>query len=302
MCFDLAGKNIGDNAAVNKSYYSQKGSGIYEDFSTFAQGRVISECNAIEFVRDFSNRSNEITVCEYGVGRGDFAKTFLSEVKRRSPKLYSRTRYHLFDLSGKMLAAAKENLSLHEGRCSFQEFDAAMEIPSFAFDYCRINELLSDLPAEIYARKGNSTSTSNIFVQKFLSRMDDGRKIPFSFAAEKFLLALCTAGKRNFRIDVFDYGFYTADDIFSMPREEWNSLVAREYGGQITVDVNFLQLVSALAAEQYDAKVERQKEYAERVMGAKLEISQTERGLDYKLATEPDIEEDDDFHHLRIGW
>jgi SAM-dependent MidA family methyltransferase len=298
----VAGKNLGDIADANKSYYTQKGGGVYEDFSTFAQGRAIAECNAIEFVRDFSNRSNGITVCEYGVGKGDFAKTFLDEVKRRSPKLYSRTRYHLFDISGKMLAAARENLSSHGDRCSFHEFDAASEAPSLPFDYCRINELLSDLPAEIYARKGNSTSTSNIFVQKFLSRIDDGRKIPFSFAAEKFLLALCGAGLRNFRIDVFDYGFYTADDIFSMPREEWNRLVSREYGGQITVDVNFLQLVSALTAEQYDAKVERQKDYCEAVLGKKLDVSQTDNGLDYAEKKKDDgILEDDDFYHLRAG-
>ena len=37
-------------------------------------------------VEKYPNRSNEITVCEYGIGRGDFAKTFLDEVKRRSPQ------------------------------------------------------------------------------------------------------------------------------------------------------------------------------------------------------------------------
>ena len=61
----MAGIPPGDISAVNKSYYIQKGSGIYDDFSTFAQGKAIAECNAIEFARDFSNSSNEITVCEY---------------------------------------------------------------------------------------------------------------------------------------------------------------------------------------------------------------------------------------------
>jgi len=304
---------------VNREYYSSKGKAIYTDFSTFAQGRALATANAIEFVRDFpdlsrgssgplvasatsrSNRSGEIVVCEYGIGKGDFAKVFLDEVKRRSPKLCERVQYHLFDISEKMIADARKNLAGYGSICTFHIFDASVEPPSLSFDYCRINELLSDLPAEIYARAGNSVPTSNIFVQKFLSRIDEGRQIPFSFAAEKFLLALCDCAKRNFRIDVFDYGFYTADDIFSLPREEWNRLVAREYGGQITVDLNLLQLSSSLRAEHFEVIVESQKEYCERALGMPLELTQTSRGLDYvKKKKEDGISEDDGFYHLRI--
>lgn len=288
--------------AANKSYYSSKGKAIYSDFSTFAQGRALATCNAIEFVRDFPNRSGEITACEYGIGKGDFARVFLDEVKRRSPALYSRTRYHLFDISGKMIEDAKKGLAAHEKTCEFHVFDAAADAPSVPFDYCRINELLSDLPAEIYARKGGSVPTSNIFVQRFLSRIDDGRQIPFSFAAEKFLLALCNCGKRNFRIDLFDYGFYSADDIFTLPRDEWNRLVAREYGTQITVDLNLLQIASALRAGHFEVAVERQKEYAERVLGKKLELGDLDSPLDYApKKAEDGVEEDDGFYHLRIG-
>jgi len=310
--------NLGDIADVNKSYYSSKGKAIYSDFSTFAQGKAIAKSNAIGFVRDFSDlshcssgplvasatsrsgRGGEITVCEYGIGNGNFALVFLDEVKKKDASLYARTSYHLFDISEKMIADAEKNLACHKN-CSFTKFDAASELPSQPFDYCRINELLSDLPAEIYARKSNSVPTSNIFVQKFLSRIDEGRQIPFSFAAEKFLLALCRCGRRNFRVDVFDYGFYTADDIFPMPRAEWNSLVARKYGEQITVDLNFLQLSSALLSEGFSVKVERQKEYAQRELGMPLVLDDSGGSLDYVPKKKDDgVEEDDGFYRLHV--
>jgi hypothetical protein len=286
---------------ANKNYYSSKGKEIYGDFTTFAQGKAIATANAMEFARDFPNRSGEITVCEYGIGKGDFAKNFLDEVKRRSPALYSRTRYHLFDLSEKMIADAKANLLQHAAICSFHLFDAAADAPSLPFDYCRINELLSDLPAELHVRNGNTVSTSNLIVQAFLSRIDDKRQIPFSFAAEKLLLSLCSCGKRNFRIDIFDYGFYTADDILLLPVGEWNRLVARKYGSQITVDLNFLQLFSSLSAGHFEVKVERQKEYASRVLGTPLTLNDSEDSLDYVPLKEDDgVEEDDGFYHMRV--
>jgi SAM-dependent MidA family methyltransferase len=296
------GKNAdGDIADVNRKYYSEKGKAIYSDFSTFAQGSALATANAIEFADDFSGTGGEVIVCEYGIGKGDFAKTFLDEVKRRLPSLYGRMRYNLFDISEKMIADAKENLSKHAGICEFCVFDAAQELPSAPFDYCRINELLSDLPAEIYARKGRGVPTSNVFVQTFLSRMDDGRRIPFSFVAEKFLASLCACGKAGFRADIFDYGFYTADDIFSMPVEEWNRLVAREYGGQITVDLNFLQLSSALAAQGLSARVEPQKSYCERVLGMPLTFTDEGGKLDYLPKKEDDgVSEDDGFYRLNI--
>ncbi|MFA5930079.1 MAG: SAM-dependent methyltransferase [Candidatus Micrarchaeia archaeon] len=288
-------------ADANREYYSSKGKDIYGVFSTFAQGRSLATCNAMEFARDFEGMGGEIVVCEYGIGRGDFAKNFLSEVKARAPSLYSRIRYHLFDISEKMIADARRNLAQHESICEFHIFDAVHELPSMPFDYCRINELLSDLPAEIYARKGNSAPTSNVFVQKFLSRIEDGRQIPFSFVAEKFLRSLCSCGKPGFCADIFDYGFYTADDIFSMDIEEWNRLVARKYGEQITVDLNFLQLSSALAASGFSSQVEPQKAYCERVMGMPLEFTDEAGKLDYVEKKSNDaIVEDDGFYHLRV--
>lgn len=294
---------------ANAAYYSSKGKEIYSDFSTFAQGKALATCNAIEFVRDFADYSH-IDICEYGVGNGNFAKVFLDEVKKRDAKLYSRTHYFLFDLSEKMLHSAKQTLELHKSACTFSKFDAAYDTPSQEFDYCRINELLTDLPAEIYMVEGGKIispdlkhTTSDLFVAKFLQRVGVGRAIPFNFAAQHFLLNLCKIGRQNFCIDLFDYGFYSADDIFIHPREEWNSLMVREYGSQITVDLNFPQMLSSLAFEGIPAKVEMQKDYAERVLGCKLELSESDDCLDYVKAkpSNTDIVEDDDFYHLRIG-
>jgi len=296
---------------ANKDYYSSKGKKIYGDFSTFAQGRALAKCNAIEFCRDFSKRALPVVVCEYGIGKGDFARNFLDELKKRDKRLYARTRYYLYDFSEKMLADARKNLGAHSSICVFGKFDAAAEAPFQQFDYCRINELLTDLPAEFYCRKGGAIAdaggkpvpSSDIFVSKFLERVDDGRVMPFNFKAQEFLLALCKLGRQKFRADIFDYGFYSADDVLGMPLQEWNRLMVRNYGGQLTTDLNFPQISAAIASAGFPAKVELQKDYAEQVLGTKLELSELKSGLDYSPAkkSSADIMEDDGFYHLRIG-
>jgi len=295
---------------ANRKYYSSKGSAIYSDFSTFAQGKALATANAIGFVRDFSDYG-KIEVCEYGIGNGNFAKVFLDEVKKRDSAIYSRIHYSLFDISEKMISGAKKNLSAHNGTCSFSMFDASFETPSQQFDYCRINELLTDLPAELYFRKGKTifnregkAVSAQPIVSTFLSRIDEARLIPFNFTAEKFLLSLCDCGNGNSRIDLFDYGFYSKDD-FLLPAEEWNRLMVREYGSQLTVDLNFTFIIASVLSCGFSPGIEKQKEYAERELGMPLSLSESESCLDYVRAKPakgtPGIEEDDGFYHLRIG-
>ena len=305
-------------ASANKEYYSSKGKKIYSDFSTFAQGKALATCNAIEFCRDFAGNDAPVVVCEYGVGKGDFAKTFLDEVKKRNKRLYGKTRYYLFDFSEKMLLAARKNLSAHSSICVFGSFDASLDSADLPFDYCRINELLTDLPARFYAKedgqifeleagdKGTFSKKPAPFpspiVSAFLSRTEEGRAIPFNFDAEKFMLSLCLQGKEGFRLDLFDYGFYGAEEVLTLPAEEWNRLVVRDYGGQLTVDLNFPQIISALAANGIAATAEKQKDYAERVLGRKLEMVESKSGLDYAPSkSKDDFIEDDGFYHLRVG-
>ena len=296
---------------ANKAYYSSKGKKIYSDFSTFAQGKALAKCNAVEYARSYAKRTGAQIVCEYGIGKGDFAKNFLDELERLDKRLYARTRYYLFDFSEKMLEDARKNLGSHAANCIFGKFDAAAEAPFLQFDYCRINELLTDLPTEFYSRigaevldsKGEKPPAVPLFTSKFLERIDEGRMMPFNFSAEKFLLSLCKCGKPNFRVDLFDYGFYSADDVLGMPIGEWNRLMVRDYGGQLTVDLNFPQMLFALSSAGFDAKAEPQKAYAERVLGMPLELFEGKAGLDYVKAkkADTDIIEDDGFYHLRIG-
>ena len=305
-------------ASANKKYYSSKGKKIYSDFSTFAQGKTLATCNAMEFCRDFAASAAPAAVCEYGIGKGDFAKTFLDEVKKRNKKLYAKTRYYLFDFSDKMLTAARKNLSAHNSICIFGKFDAAQDTPDLHFDYCRINELLTDLPARFYMKKGAAimelvpekgesfsllpVSSPSPVVSSFLTRIEAGRAMPFNFTAEKFLLSLCTIAKPHSRMDLFDYGFYTADDVLALPADEWNRLLVRNYGGQLTVDLNFPQMLSSLASSSVPAKIEKQKSYCEKTFGKKLAFTHTKSGLDYvPLKKDTYIQEDDGFYHLRVG-
>ena len=217
-----------------------------------------------------------------------------------------------------MLISARKNLRGHAKICIFGRLDAASEAPFLHFDYCRINELLTDLPAKFYMKKDagimelvpqkgevfsmNALSSPSPIVSSFLARIDDGRAIPFNFAAEKFILSLCTVAKPHSRMDIFDYGFYTADDVLSLPKEEWNRLLVRNYGGQLTVDLNFPQMLSSLSSSSVSAKIEKQKEYCEKTLGKKLEFTHTKAGLDYlPVKKDTGIQEDDGFYHLRIG-
>lgn len=296
---------------ANKEYYSSKGKKIYSDFSTFAQGKALAKCNALEFVRDFSGaKGGAVVACEYGIGKGDFAKTFLDEVKKLDGKLYARTRYYLYDFSDKMIADARKNLSLHGAVCIFGKFDAAGEQPFLQFDYCRINELITDLPTlvcqlsngEISELGGKPIGTASPFVSEFLKRVEEGRAMPFNFSGAEFLAKLCACGKKNFRVDVFDYGFYSSDEVFEQPVDEWNSLMVRDYGGQLTTDLNVPFVLAYLSSNGIIAKAEKQKEYCERVLGKKLALLELKSGLDYAPAKKSDdIEEDDGFYHIRIG-
>ena len=150
--------------------------------------------------------------------------------------------------------------------------------------------------------------------------------MPFNFKAEEFVLNLCKLGRPGFRIDLFDYGFYSADDVQLLPVGEWNRLMVRNYGGQlthrvrhgtignrgtaegcaphnVTVDLNFLQLIFSLASHGLSAKIEKQKDYAEKVLGIPLGLSETSKGLDYAKAKNAMVKilEDDGFYHLRAG-
>ncbi|MEM4348167.1 MAG: SAM-dependent methyltransferase [Candidatus Anstonellaceae archaeon] len=302
---------------ANLNYYSSKGKVVYRDFLTFAKGKTLSLCNAIEFSRRFSGKNDEIIVCEYGVGDGNSAKVFLDHLKKINSELYGRTKYFLLDFSFKMLNDAKAKLRHHLPKIQTVRMDVISEKPTIQFHYCRMNELLSDLPAIFFLKdKRGVFQVSQIengwkihlerkvpnFVVQFLDRVEEGRVIPFNTAAAYFVGNLLELAKEKSVIDIFDYGFYFAEDIFLLDKSVWNSTIARRYSSQITVDVNFPFLLSVLASKGCIGQIERQIEYAERILGKKLKIVQTSNCLDYRPANNDEISEDDGFYHLRVEF
>ena len=74
--------------------------------------------------------------------------------------------------------------------------------------------------------------------------------------------------------------------------------IVREYGGQWTIDLNFIYLSLTLSSLGKNVEIMRQKDYVQNVFGKKLSIS-GEGGLDYE-ESEGEFEEDDSFYHARI--
>jgi SAM-dependent MidA family methyltransferase len=294
----------------NKVFYKSAGSGIYNVFSTFAKGRTIAKCNAIEFCKNFHDKEGKITVHEYGVGDGTFAKIFLDYVKKLDLELYKRLEYYLFDFSSKMLKDCQMTLKSHISKCYFNEFDVLSKKQIDSFDYCRINELLSDLPSEFYYSKNGEIfdlankkiKTPNIFVEKFLERIEEERVIPFNFEALNFILSLSKAANKNFKIDIFDYGFYFANEIYQIPKEIWNKIIIRKYKNQITTDLNFFFLFTNLSLNGLNCTIEKQKDYAERILGEKLDLIIGKDFLDYKKSKSKKFSYnvDDGFYYLGI--
>ncbi|MCX8197049.1 MAG: SAM-dependent methyltransferase [Candidatus Micrarchaeota archaeon] len=298
----------------NKAYYTRKGTKIYGDFLTYGQGKMLAQCNAIELCRKYANTDKEIVVCEYGVGDGNFAKIFLDNTKKIDKEIYANMSYFLFDFSEKMLMGAKRKLSSHSSKIHVERFDVLFDTPAIGFDYCRINELLTDLPARFFAKKDGSfyeckiskdgfrfaSKTKNTDVILFLERIDEKRIIPFNFFAAEFIAKLSAKAKKGAWIDIFDYGFYSPRDILDVPIDAWNKTVVRKYAKQITTDLNFVYLLSAGASFGLRGQIEKQIEYAEKIIGRKLCVVERKNLLDYSISRHPEMTEDDGFYHLRF--
>lgn len=308
-----------DMGRVNREYYERKGKRIYSDFKTYAHsGRMLASANAKEFCEKFTGAQETVFVAEFGVGNGKFALDFLEEVKKKDCMLYAKTQYALFDFSAKMLSDAKKTLAAHEERCKFVEFDAAKEKLPQEFigkiNYVRMNELLTDLPCEFYAlkngevveaefdRKGKFADFAGayaeraIFAGEFLHRVGENYIIPFNFVACEFVSELGKALAAGGIIDVFDYGFSNAEDVVSQPARMWNENIVREFGGQLTTDLNVPLLCAFAKSAGLKAQSEGQKEYVESVLGKKVSIEDTKYSRSARGIGESDM-----FYHVRIS-
>lgn len=308
-----------DMGGINRGYYGKKGKRIYSDFKTYAHsGKMLASANAKEFCEKYANAQQEVLVAEFGVGNGKFANDFLDEVKKKDGGLYGRTNYALFDFSEKMLSDAKKTLGAHLDKCEFLQFDAAKDKMPAEFagkiSYARMNELLTDLPCEFYAiengeiveaefdRKGKfsqfvgAEGERSMVAGDFLARVGENYIIPFNFAACEFVHELGGAIAQSGALDVFDYGFAGANDVLCVPADMWNMNVVREFGGQLTTDLNIPLLCAFAKSAGLDAQSEGQKEYVERVLGKKVGIGETK----YSKASK-EIGESDMFFHVRLS-
>jgi len=325
----------------NKSYYQSPSTAIHEDFSTYAQSPqgLLTRANARAF-HSYAKKNgrNRYDVLEAGVGEGAFAHGFLEELKAldKSSKtdIASRVHYTLADFSETMMKKAFARLESagFKGQIHSVTWDASdPESDPFGFStfqLIRCNELFDDLPADAFVQQdgeihsvlfdGNlkphiqpaQTDELDEVARKLLLVLPQNYIMPFNQSAldsiDKLLERLDPRGM----FDIFDYGFYRADD-FALPPEMWNLNVIREYNSQWTVDLNFLYLSIQLAQEDHSVLVEPQADYVKSLMGNEMADVRITDGLDYGKEQDDgngvgedsipiDAKEDDFFYHLAV--
>ncbi len=249
------------------------------------------------------------------------------ELRRIGGALSENTIYHFCDFSEELVRNATKRADAFGFNADGIVYDAAKEEPRFLIkpDYILMNEFYDDLPAKILVRKERDVmevvmedgkKELALFrgegeLKEYIEKMPEGYYIPLNYAAKKHL-DFCASRLGNGYIDVFDYGF-GKEEIAKLPAEMWNNSMIREFGGQITTDVNFDFLSLKL-----DAKIEKQLEFVEGVLGEKLfevetdklryltegEIMEKEKELKkfgYSPGFHKELEESRGYLHLRIG-
>jgi len=297
---------------INSAYYKKKGGAIYDDFLTF-----VSRCDklATANARDFSKYLSEnpgiekARVLETGVGDGSFALNFLKELERTGD--ISRVEYILCDFSEKMLSDAQKKLSDFKDVVSTRTVDfsdmasvsALGSSLSGDVHYLRMNELLTDLPAQVFVRKADrifevlydfsgkenspikksvAQATAPESVSKFLSHPSlEDYEIPFNFVALSSIMELRKLLAPGGYIDIFDYGFATLDSIVDMPQDMWNENIVREYGGQLTTDLNFVLIAAGGNAAGLDSAIDLQTDYVSDALKQEIIPLMLDDGLYY---------------------
>jgi len=278
---------------ANYSYYGQKGRKIYEDFSTVVKCcPLVARADALDFVRKKKGQAGASEVYDFGIGDGSFAFDFLDEVKKTDKESYMRTAYTLCDISAKLLSEAMESERArgHLGRLHKLETDAASEF-SFSADYVRLNELYDDLAAKLMVmRKGKvyevllAAGGAAKSVRKKMGEFEgelppafrkmlqqcEGRELVYNFGALAHLRNAVRALKTGGWIDIYDYGYASEEEAQEMPDEVWNAGTVREYGGQLTVDVNFALLREEAVKFGCEVKVKRVSDRLAECFGKKF--------------------------------
>ncbi len=289
----------------NAEYYSRTGLDFIRDFKTFAGDRFFIEALA----KDFHSRAKKkgtINIYEFGIGTGMLFVSFMQALRKLDAGLPERIIYHLCDLSQKLV----DNAVKRGDSFGFNVDGIVYEgLPRFVknADYIMANEFYDDLPAkilsnysvevkELYLEDGVDVlkKFQNGEIEKYIKKMPEGYLVPVNVIAREHLRKCIGALADNGYIDVFDYGFTSVSDMKEMPVEMWNNSIHREFGGQITVDVNFDFISHGLNAE-----MEPQKKFVEKVLKKKFEEDLD--SMRYRVCKiEKEFKEETDFYHMRV--
>ncbi|VVB66404.1 Putative S-adenosyl-L-methionine-dependent methyltransferase [Candidatus Gugararchaeum adminiculabundum] len=249
----------------------------------------------------------EIHVHEYGIGNGQFAFNFLNSMKYldeiEKTDFYSRIIYTLGDTSQKLLDQAKNSKfgKAHSAHLHFQLLDAGAALPfkSNSVHYIKTNEMYDDLPSKILVRSETNGKLMEVFVKlgkgktpleknyseakisslpfareaaSLMSQIPEGYEVPINFgAAKNFQEINRILSRDNFSLmQFYDYGFLDLSEISATPKPFWNEFLAREYGGQYTMDVNFPFLSLAAKSLGFKFSAESISDYLARVFGQKF--------------------------------
>lgn len=273
---------------TNSAYYSGRGKNIYYDFKTFAASRKLGRACALEFLEKAQKAEGELRVYEFGVGDGSFARNFLESLERMDSAVAKRVEYVLWDLSRKMLDAAHEKLEGYPVECICGSAEGLSGMQD-AF-WVRGNEILDDIPARVFLKKGEKLyevgwnngefaaweePRAPAEVEKRMQKVPEGYWVPINLRAKKMVEEWKKKIVRGGGISIFEYGFYSMEEMCEAPPEIWNDSVVREYGGQYTVDVDFGWL-----EKKCGGSVEHQDAFVCRALGEEVFAVETER-LDY---------------------
>ncbi|MBD3398443.1 hypothetical protein GF412_04430 [Candidatus Micrarchaeota archaeon] len=278
---------------TNTAYYSGRGKNIYHDFKTFAASRKLGKACAIEFLERAQKTEGELRVYEFGVGDGCFAGNFLESLEKMDSAVAKRVSYVLWDISKKMLDGAMEKLHGHPVECICESAENLSGMKE-AF-WVRGNEILDDIPARVFLKKGEKIYEvgwnngefaaweepgAPAEVKERMQEAPEGYWVPVNLRAKNIVERWRERVVQGGGISVFEYGFYSNKEMVGTTPEIWNDSVVREYGGQYTVDVDFGWL-----ERRCGGNVERQDDFVRRSLGEEVFAVETER-LDYLGAKE----------------
>jgi len=280
---------------INQEYYKSNVD-IYSDFKTFVDCSKISEADAIEFYNFIKKKWNgeEINIYDMGVGNGSYSLNFLKKMEKLDPELTKLINYRLCDISFRI---SEKNEKGMEKFNVYKQYVDAVANKNFIknADYVRSNEMFDDLPSKVYVKKEDvifevyyNEQYERKYVEielskkdkEFMDLMPEGYEIPINTGCLTCMLNVLEGLKKDSYFTFNDYGFIDTYEIMEMGPEFYNMANIRTYGGQPTIDVNFMYLEYEMKRKGIKSVVENQRKYVEKILGNTLYYFELDQ-LDY---------------------